>query len=89
VGGHQYPPGSNAYTKGSGLVPWPKRLTTPPPQLEDINVGEGELKKDTILHLDSIVVISSLFSLLEEFYIGNYMFIFTYNLAYEITTSNS
>lgn len=35
------------HAKGSGLVPWPKRLTTPPPRLEDLNVGEEEFKKDT------------------------------------------
>ena len=58
------------HAKGSGLVPWPKRLTTPPPRLEDLNVGEGEFKKDTVMHLDSTAVTSSLLSLLEV-YIGN------------------
>jgi hypothetical protein len=52
-------------TKGSGLVPWPKQLTTPPPQLEDLNVDKGEFEKNTVMHLDFIVVISNMFSLLE------------------------
>ncbi|GMN42624.1 hypothetical protein TIFTF001_011825 [Ficus carica] len=33
--------------KGSGLLPWPQRLTTAPPRLEDIGVSPEEFMKDT------------------------------------------
>ncbi|KAK6928397.1 putative S-adenosyl-L-methionine-dependent methyltransferase [Dillenia turbinata] len=33
--------------KGSALVPWPQRLITPPPRLEDIGVSPSEFQEDT------------------------------------------
>ncbi|CAI0456431.1 unnamed protein product [Linum tenue] len=33
--------------KGTGLVPWPQRLITPPPRLEDIGVSPEEFHEDT------------------------------------------
>lgn len=35
--------------KGSGLEPWPKRLTKPPPRLEEINMGPDEFHVDTMI----------------------------------------
>jgi hypothetical protein len=46
-------------------------MKTPPPWLEDLNDCKGELKKDMLIHLYSYGLIISLFSLLEEVYIGN------------------
>lgn len=34
--------------KGSGLVPWPERLTAAPPRLEEIGVSHGEFQEDTV-----------------------------------------
>lgn len=34
--------------KGTGLLPWPKRLTAPPPRLEEIGVTLEEFHKDTV-----------------------------------------
>lgn len=34
--------------KGSGLEPWPKRLTTAPPRLGEIGVSVEEFLKDTV-----------------------------------------
>lgn len=33
--------------KGSGLVPWPKRLTAAPPRLEEIGIRSEEFQEDT------------------------------------------
>ncbi|KAI3885050.1 hypothetical protein MKW98_002442 [Papaver atlanticum] len=33
--------------RGSGLVPWPQRLTSVPPRLEEIGIGSDEYLKDT------------------------------------------
>ncbi|KAE9449049.1 hypothetical protein C3L33_19044, partial [Rhododendron williamsianum] len=33
--------------KGSGLEPWPKRLTAAPPRLEEVNVSPDEFHEDT------------------------------------------
>eukprot|EP00262_Sarcandra_glabra_P004239 TRINITY_DN1519_c4_g1_i1.p1 TRINITY_DN1519_c4_g1~~TRINITY_DN1519_c4_g1_i1.p1 ORF type:complete len:626 (+),score=88.56 TRINITY_DN1519_c4_g1_i1:223-2100(+) len=33
--------------KGSGLVPWPQRLTTPPLRLAELNIGTEEYHEDT------------------------------------------
>ncbi|XP_047322006.1 probable methyltransferase PMT9 [Impatiens glandulifera] len=33
--------------KGSGLAPWPRRLTVPPPRLEEIHVSPNEFEEDT------------------------------------------
>uniref|UniRef100_A0A7N0T4S5 Methyltransferase n=1 Tax=Kalanchoe fedtschenkoi TaxID=63787 RepID=A0A7N0T4S5_KALFE len=33
--------------KGSGLAPWPQRLTTAPPRLEDINISPEDFFEDT------------------------------------------
>ncbi|KAL2500115.1 putative methyltransferase PMT9 [Abeliophyllum distichum] len=35
--------------KGSGLEPWPQRLTAAPPRLEEIDISPEEFKKDTIV----------------------------------------
>lgn len=32
----------------SGLVPWPRRLTAPPPRLEEIGVIPAEFQEDTV-----------------------------------------
>ncbi|XP_058093725.1 probable methyltransferase PMT9 [Magnolia sinica] len=34
-------------TKGSGLVPWPQRLTTPPPRLEELGINVEIYREDT------------------------------------------
>jgi len=34
--------------RGSGLVPWPKRLTAAPPRLEDIGVSPEQFHEDTV-----------------------------------------
>ncbi|KAH9312909.1 hypothetical protein KI387_027944 [Taxus chinensis] len=39
------------HAKGSGLVPWPKRLTASPPRLEDLGISEGDFKKDTVMNV--------------------------------------
>ncbi|XP_068665249.1 probable methyltransferase PMT9 [Aristolochia californica] len=33
-------------TKGSGLLPWPQRLTSPPPRLEELGISPEEYQKD-------------------------------------------
>ncbi|XP_023545218.1 probable methyltransferase PMT9 [Cucurbita pepo subsp. pepo] len=33
--------------KGSGLIPWPRRLTSAPPRLEDVGVSAEEFKDDS------------------------------------------
>jgi hypothetical protein len=33
---------------GSGLAPWPARLTTPPPRLADLYVTADTFEKDTV-----------------------------------------
>jgi len=34
---------------GSGLVPWPMRLTTPPPRLADFGYSNEMFEKDTVI----------------------------------------
>jgi len=34
--------------KGSGLLPWPQRLTTPPLRLEEIGISAEEFQLDTV-----------------------------------------
>jgi hypothetical protein len=34
--------------KGSGLVPWPQRLTAAPPRLEEIGVSTEEFQEDAV-----------------------------------------
>lgn len=34
--------------KSSGLLPWPQRLTEPPPRLEDIGISAEEYQSDTV-----------------------------------------
>ena len=34
--------------KGSGLVPWPQRLTTAPPRLKEIGISAEEFQEDTV-----------------------------------------
>ena len=34
--------------KGSGLIPWPRRLTSAPPRLEDVGVSAEEFKDDSV-----------------------------------------
>ena len=38
--------------KGSGLVPWPQRLTIPPPRLDDIGISAEEFQADTVSYRD-------------------------------------
>lgn len=33
--------------KGSGLVPWPQRLTTPPPRLDELGISTEKYQEDT------------------------------------------
>jgi hypothetical protein len=33
---------------GTGLAPWPARLTTPPPRLADLYVTADTFEKDTV-----------------------------------------
>lgn len=35
--------------KGSGLVPWPARLITPPPRLADFDYSTEMFEKDTVI----------------------------------------
>lgn len=35
--------------KGSGLAPWPARLTTPPPRLADFGYSNEMFEKDTVI----------------------------------------
>lgn len=39
--------------KGSGLQPWPHRLTTAPPHLGEIGISIEEFQKDTVRLLNS------------------------------------
>ncbi|KAJ8544976.1 hypothetical protein K7X08_017559 [Anisodus acutangulus] len=41
--------------KGTGLEPWPKRLTAPPPRLEEIGVTLEEFHKDSSVWHDRVV----------------------------------
>lgn len=34
--------------KGSGLVPWPQRLTTAPSRLEEFGISAEEFQEDTV-----------------------------------------
>lgn len=36
--------------KSSGLLPWPQRLTEPPPRLEDIGISAEEYQSDTVCY---------------------------------------
>lgn len=38
-------------TKGSGLAPWPARLTTPPPRLADFGYSSDMFEKDMVNEL--------------------------------------
>ena len=44
--------------KGSGLVPWPQRLSAAPPRLEDLGVSPEEFSEDTV----SVLICISVFS---------------------------
>lgn len=33
----------------SGLVPWPRRLTAPPPRLEEVGVTPEQFREDTVI----------------------------------------
>jgi len=35
--------------RGSGLAPWPARLTTPPPRLADFNYSTEMFEKDMVI----------------------------------------
>ena len=63
--------------KGSGLVPWPQRLTTAPPRLEEIGVTPEEFQEDTVvistyqkalLHADPIIISFCLSSICNALY---------------------
>lgn len=34
--------------KGSGLEPWPSRLTGPPPRLDEIGVSVDQFQEDSV-----------------------------------------
>lgn len=36
------------HEKGTGLVPWPARLTAPPPRLEEVGVTTEEFHEDIV-----------------------------------------
>jgi hypothetical protein len=38
-------------TGGSGLAPWPARLTTPPPRLADFKITAEMFEKDTVHYM--------------------------------------
>lgn len=38
--------------KGSGLEPWPQRLTAAPPRLKEIGISIEEFQKDTVSFLN-------------------------------------
>lgn len=40
-------------TKGSGLAPWPARLTSSPPRLADFGYSTDMFEKDTVLNSQS------------------------------------
>lgn len=37
--------------KGSGLAPWPARLTSPPPRLQDFGYSNEMFEKDTVIFM--------------------------------------
>lgn len=43
--------------KGSGLSPWPARLTTPPPRLADFGYSNEMFEKDTVIKLQQFIYI--------------------------------
>lgn len=42
--------------KGSGLEPWPQRLTTAPPRLGEIGISVEEFQKDRVRLLNAGVL---------------------------------
>jgi hypothetical protein len=42
------------HAKGSGLAPWPKRLTAPPPRLVELGISEEDFVKDTVILLNPL-----------------------------------
>lgn len=43
-------PSENHQTRGSGLAPWPARLTAPPPRLADFGYTSDMFERDTVIH---------------------------------------
>ena len=43
-----FPLSDDHKTKGSGLAPWPARLTTPPPRLADFGYSSDMFEKDMV-----------------------------------------
>ena len=43
-------PSEQHKAKGSGLAPWPARLTTPPPRLADFGYSAETFEKDTVIY---------------------------------------
>jgi hypothetical protein len=43
-------PGVNK-VKGSELLPWPQRLTAPPPRLEEIGISSKNFSEDNVRNL--------------------------------------
>lgn len=39
----------NHKARGSGLAPWPARLTTPPPRLADFGYSNEMFERDTVI----------------------------------------
>ena len=42
----------NQRDRGSGLVPWPARLTAPPPRLGDFDYSSDKFEKDTVIQIE-------------------------------------
>jgi hypothetical protein len=41
--------------KGSGLAPWPSRLTAPPPRLADFGYSNEMFEKDTVIYMQYLL----------------------------------
>lgn len=46
--------------KGSGLAPWPSRLTAPPPRLADFGYSNFMFEKDTVINWRHLMYFSIL-----------------------------
>lgn len=59
-------------TKGSGLAPWPARLTTPPPRLADFGYSSDMFEKDMV---NEHILSFSIFSILAYLCVRKYIMI--------------
>lgn len=44
--------------KGTGLAPWPERLTTPPPRLAELDISTDTFEKDMVLQVTFLVYLN-------------------------------